>query len=228
MRFMGARSTAVRRSAQRLRCIVPLVVIMALLGACGSPSKSPHGAPAAKASPTAGHAVAYVAIGASDAVGLGASDPNKTAYVPLLISHLPRSASALNLGISGATIHDALTQELPQALADQPTLVTVWMVGNDFRACTPLAQYRADLGNLLSQLETHTKAQIFIANAPDMSQLPAIRNHAGNTGACLSGLSQSQVRSLVVTWNQVIATEAQRHHAVLVDLFQAGLSAHPE
>jgi lysophospholipase L1-like esterase len=29
-------------------------------------------------------------------------------------------------------------------------------------------------------------------------------------------------------WNQVIATVVQRHHAVLVDLFQAGLAGHPE
>jgi lysophospholipase L1-like esterase len=102
------------------------------------------------------------------------------------------------------------------------------MVGNDFRACTPLAQYQADLDKLLGQLESHTKAQMFIANAPDMSLLPAIRNHAGKTGACLARVSQSQVRALVVKWNQIIATEAQRHHAVLVDLFQAGLSGHPE
>jgi acyl-CoA thioesterase-1 len=171
--------------------------------------------------------VVYVAIGASDAVGLGATDPNKTAYVPQLIARLPSGASSLNLGISGAKVHDALTQELPQAIADQPTLVTVWMVGNDFRSCTPLTQYQADLDTLMGQLETKTKAQIFIANAPDMSLLPAIRNHTA-TGACLSGLNQAQTRALTLQWNQIIASVAQRHHATLIDLYQAGLSGHPE
>jgi acyl-CoA thioesterase I len=225
---MGFWFPAARRSARPLHYTLLLIVIMTLLGACNRSSVSSQGAAAAQATPTARPSVAYVAIGASDAVGLGASNPNKTAYVPLLISHLPRGASALNLGISGATVHDALTQELPQALADQPTLATVWMVGNDFRGCTPLAQYQVDLDKLLAQLESKTRAQVFIANAPDMSLLPAIRNHAGSTGACLAGLNQTQVRALVVKWNQVIATEAQRHHAVLVDLFQAGLSSHPE
>src|SRR5262249_12082000 len=141
---------------------------------------------------------------------------------------LPGNASALNLGISGATVHDALTQELPEALADQPTLATVWMVGNDFRGCTPLAHYQADLDQLLGQLQSHTKAQLSIANAPAMILLPAIRNHTGTTGPCLAGLNSAQIRALTVQWNQVIATVAQRHHAVLVDLFQAGLSGHPE
>ncbi len=217
-----------RRSARPLHYTLLLVVIAVLFGACGTTSTSPQGATTAQATPTTHPSVVYVAIGASDAVGVGASNPNKTAYIPLLISHLPGGASALNLGISGATVHDSLTQELPEALADQPTLVTIWMVGNDFRGCTPLKQYQADLDKLLGQLETYTKAQLFIANAPDMSLLPAIRNHVGTTGACLTGLDPSQIRALTVQWNQVIATVAQRHHAVLVDLFQAGLSGHPE
>src|SRR5262245_19758940 len=116
---------AAYRSGKTL-CYVLLVVSTLLLCACGATSTSPGGT-AARTATTAPHpSVVYVAIGASDAVGLGASDPNKTAYVPLLIARLPRAANALNLGISGATVHDALTQELPRAIADQPTLVTVW------------------------------------------------------------------------------------------------------
>jgi acyl-CoA thioesterase-1 len=225
---MDSRSTAARRPPYRFGSALLLALVTALVGACGTSSAPSPGATQATASPTARPSVAYVAIGASDAVGLGATDANKTAYVPLLISRLPRGASALNLGISGATVHDALTQELPQAIGDQPTFVTVWMVGNDFRGCTPLARYQADLDTLLGQLETRTKAQIFVANAPDMSLLPAIRNHTGNTGACLAGLSQAQIRALTVQWNQVIAASVQRHHAVLIDLFQAGLAGHPE
>ncbi len=226
---MASWFAAARRFARTRNFALLLVALAFLLGGCGaSPAPTPQGENSATATPAAHPSVVYVAIGASDAVGLGASDPNKTAYVPLLIARLPSSATALNLGISGATVRDALTQELPQAIADQPTLVTVWMVGNDFRGCTPLSRYQADLDTLLGQLESRTKAQVFVANAPDMSLLPAIRNHVGNTGACLAGLNQSQIRALTMRWNQVIATVVQRHHAVLVDLFQAGLAGHPE
>src|SRR5579885_2721200 len=167
---MGSRYGAARRIA-RGYYIVLLLMVITLLAACGGSSTPSQGATTATTTLTARPSVVYVAIGASDAVGVGATDPNKTAYVPLLISRLPAGSAALNLGISGAKVHDALADELPQAIADQPTLITVWMVGNDFRSCTPLAQYQADLDKLLGQLESRTKARVFVANAPDMSLL---------------------------------------------------------
>jgi acyl-CoA thioesterase-1 len=170
----------------------------------------------------------YVAMGASDAVGVGASDPNTTAYVPRLIARLPAHAFALNLGVSGYTAKQALAEELPQALSAHPTLVTVWLVGNDFRQCTPLADYQRDLDSLLGQLQSQTHAQVFVANAPDMSLLPAIRDGSPNLGACLRGLQPAQIRAVVAQWNAVIDAVVAKHHQVLVDLFHSDLEAHPE
>lgn len=170
----------------------------------------------------------YVAMGASDAVGVGASDPNTTAYVPRLIARLPAHAFALNLGVSGYTVKQALAEELPQALSAHPTLVTVWLVGNDFRQCTPLADYQRDLDSLLGQLQSQTRAQVFVANAPDMSLLPAIRDGSPNLGACLRGLQPAQIRAVVAQWNAVIDAVVAKHHQVLVDLFHSNLEAHPE
>ena len=167
----------------------------------------------------------YVALGASDAVGVGATDPNQTAYIPLLIRRLPPHAEALNLGVSGYTVHQALVDELPPALAAHPSLVTVWLVGNDFRQCTPLANYQRDLDTLLGQLESQTQAQVFVANAPDMSQLPAIRD---GSAACLRGNTPAQIRAVVEQWNAVIAGVVAKHHDTLVDLFHSDLAAHPE
>jgi lysophospholipase L1-like esterase len=170
----------------------------------------------------------YVALGASDAVGVGASDPNTTAYVPRLIARLPAHALALNLGVSGYTVKQALAEELPQALAAHPTLVTVWLVGNDFRQCTSLSDYQRDLDSLLGQLQSQTRAQIFVANAPDMSLLPAIRDGSPNLGACLRGLQPLQIRTVVAHWNTVIDAVVAKHHQVLVDLYHSDLAAHPE
>lgn len=200
-----------------------LVVMLLTLAACGRSSGAPS--TAATATPTVRPSMVYVALGASDAVGVGASDPNRTAYIPLLISRLPPHAQALNLGVNGYTVHQALANELPQALAAHPTLVTVWLIGNDFRQCTPLASYQRDLDSLLGQLASQTQAQIFVANAPDMSLLPAVRD---GSAACLRGKSPAQIRAVVEQWNAAIGATVAKHHAVLVDLFHSDLAAHPD
>src|SRR5262249_46296839 len=161
----------------------------------------------------------------SDAVGIGADDPNTQGYVPILISRLPKNARALNLGIGGIHLHEALTQEMPDAIADHPTLVTVWLVGNDFRDCTPLAQYAADLTTLLTQLHNKTRAQVFVGNTPDMSLLPAFQRGAG--GSCVAGVPPVRIRALAQQWNATINSIITNHGAVLVDLFNSDLARHP-
>lgn len=204
--------------------IVALLLAVLLLAACNDV----RGSPLPTASPTAKPSMVYVALGASDAVGVGASDPNTTAYVPRLIAHLPPRAFALNLGVSGYTVQQALVNELPQALAANPTLVTVWLVGNDFRGCSSLSDYQRDLDLLLGQLETKTHAKVFVANMPDASLLPAIRDGSVNLGACLRGAQPAQIRALSQQWNAVIAAVVAKHHQVLIDLFSAKLATHPD
>lgn len=202
------------------------------LAACGngtSTTRPPAAqATAPTASPTAPSSVRYVAIGASDAVGLGASDPNTKAYVPIIISRLPRGSTALNLGINGEKVHEALRDELPQAVSARPTLVSVWMVGNDFLQCTPLDQYIADLNTLLGTLQNRTQAQVFVGNVPDMSQLPIVRQRGANIGPCLRDKSDSQIRAMVEQWNAAIAGVAARHNDVVVNLRPFPLGQHPE
>ena len=212
---------------------VALLALFVALAACGG-SGAPSGTGASStqspaASPTARPAVVYVAMGASDAVGVGASNPNTTAYVPILISRLPKGSSALNLGVSGYTVRQALSGELPQAISAQPTLVTVWLVGNDFKNCVSLAQYGADLNTLLGQLQTKTHAKVFVANAPDMSLLPAIQRIAAQQGGFCGGSgSQTAIRARVVAWNNVIASAVSAHHDYLVNLYNSDLVAHPD
>ena len=215
------------RRARMLQRAGIAVVLLALcaLAACGEASSARRATP--KATPTATPSMVYVALGASDAVGVGASDPSTTAYVPRLIARLPAHAFALNLGVNGYTVKQALAEELPQALAAHPTLVTVWLMGNDFRQCTPLADYQRDLDSLLGQLQSQTHAQVFVANAPDMSLLPAIRDGSPGLGACLRGLNPAQIRAVVAQWNTVIDDVVAKHHQALVDLFHSDLAAHP-
>ncbi len=77
-----------------------------------------------------GDPVTYVALGASDAVGIGSNIPGSQGYVPLVAAHLPKGSHLINLGISGIQLHEALSQELPLALTTSPNLITIWLVAN--------------------------------------------------------------------------------------------------
>jgi len=226
---------ALRRASSRrpaLLCAL-LLALALLLAACGGASSQVR-----RPTPTATHqpSVVYVALGASDAVGIGADDPNSQGYVPRLIARLPADADALNLGILGETLHNALVEELPTALARRPTLVTVWLAANDFRGCDPLTDdptnavtgYTTDLNTLLDKLRSGARAQVFVANLPDMSLLPALQPGSEGLSTCLQDKSQAQIRAMAQQWNVVIAAAVAKHGDALVDLYSAELASHPE
>jgi acyl-CoA thioesterase-1 len=173
--------------------------------------------------PTSGQAPArpltYVAIGASDSVGIGADAPEVEGWVPLLHRHLPPDSRLVNLGISGSLLRQALDQQLPVAVASDPDLVTVWLAVNDLNARVPLQRYRQELDTLLGTLRRDTRAAILIGNIPDVSRVPIYQQ-----------LERDAVRREVENWNRVIAEIAAKHGAVLVDLDAQwrGLGEHPE
>ena len=220
-----------RRRAGALALMLAALLVPLVLAACGAGAGAGQGAAVLRhptPTPTVPPPVTYVALGASDAVGVGATDPNTKGYIPLIIARLPAHSRALNLGVSGILEHEALARELPRAIATRPTLVTVWLVGNDFKGCTPLAQYSADLDTLLAALQTRTHAAVFVANTPDMGALPFFQEGAPGGGQCVAGKSPAQVRALALAWNATIDPIVARHGDVLVDLFNSDLAAHPE
>lgn len=206
-------------------------LLAVLLAGCGGGAATAAKPPPARTTPSATvrPSVVYVALAASDGVGVGATNPATEAYVPRIIARLPKDAARYNLSVSGFHIAQSLAQELPQAIAIQPTLVTVWLVGNDFRDCTPLDQYARDLDTMLGRLQSQTKARVFVGNTPDMSQLPYFaQEHAPQGGACVAGKSPAEVRALAQQWNATINPIIAKHGDVLVDLFNSDLAAHPE
>ena len=213
-----------------IRTLLLLCLLAFLSVACGSSSTNtlPKLVPTATATQvvTAQQIlttpITYVALGASDAVGVGSSKPGSQGYVPLLAARLQKGSHLLNLGVSGIRLHEALTQELPLALNTSPTLITIWLVANDFVGGVPYSSYMKDLDSLLQQLRAGTKARIVMANLPDLTLLPAF-----------AGQSASQKTKTVAEikrWNVSIATIAARYSVTIVDLFshESQLTAHPE
>jgi lysophospholipase L1-like esterase len=163
-------------------------------------------------------AITYVAIGASDAVGVGAAHPETDGWVPRLGAQLGSNVRVVNLGVSGSTLGQALQEQLGPALDAQPDVVTVWLAVNDLNARVPLDQYAAQLDTLLGGLDS-THARVLVGNVPDLAALAAYR-----------GLDAAQVTADVTRWNAVIADTTARHGDTLVDLHAhwQELDEHPE
>src|SRR5499427_10197509 len=107
--------------------------------------------------------ITYVALGASDAVGIGATNPETDGWVPRFGARLGSNVRVVNLGVSGSTLSQALQEQLGPALDAQPDVVTVWLAVNDLNARVPLEQYAADLDTLLGELDA-THARVLVGN----------------------------------------------------------------
>ena len=152
-----------RRSC-RSRAILVLAALLSL-ASCGMPKATATVAPVAKP-------LTYVAIGGSDAVGVGSSDPLLDAWPQVFYRKtLPVSAIFINLAGPNSTVADALADQLPTALASSPNLVTIWLTSADLLTGVPAATYGAQLARLMASLRSRG-ATVLVANAPPGNQLP--------------------------------------------------------
>lgn len=191
---------------------VTLIGVVMLVGCAPSVARSvaPNATP---------HQLTYVAIGASDAYGIGTREPSSQSWPSVVATMLGGDIHLINLGIPGDTVADAQISELPIALDAAPNVITVWLAVNDLEAKIPLASYRAQLQQLLTTLRQKTQATIFVGNLPDLTLLPFFAD-----------ADQVALRQTVQTWNAAIAGICAATGTHLVDLFAewADLAQHPE
>lgn len=173
----------------------------------------------------------YVAVGASETVGVGAARPEHDAWPQVLRREaLDADTTFVNVGVSGSTVSQALRQQLPRALAAEPDLVTVWLNVNDLVRFVPVVTYERDLGALVSGLRRGGATQVLLANTPPLEDLPVVR-------ACLPDPPPGRrcllpvrlpgpepVIALVRQYNDAIERVAEAHGAVLVDLHAAAVA----
>lgn len=154
----------------------------------------------------------YVAVGASDSVGVGADDPAKQAW-PLLFLRdaLPAGTLFTNVAIAGATVEKALAEEVSKAVALEPDVVTVWLNVNDLRALVPVETYEQRLGDLVHRLRRGGETKVLVADTPDIDQLPAVAKLGALAPAAI-------IESAVDRYNAAIERVVKREGAVRVDL----------
>jgi acyl-CoA thioesterase I len=203
--------------------MLPLLGVTAASGAAAcatgiprlgtAPDPEPAGPPPLLRPP-----LTYVALGASDAAGVGVEDAARDNWVAVLARRLPQPVKVVNLGIPGIRLLEALEVEVPPALDARPSLITVWLVVNDILAGVPLDRYRAGLDRLLRQLREGTGAQVAVGNVPNAPEQSAYL-----------GVPPAVRPALTATWNEAIAGVAEANGAILVDLYRRWpVLEHPE
>lgn len=223
---VAVRAAAVRRQPRLAweGWPVVLLIVASLFSACFGGGRQPASEQRRPPPPP----VVYIAVGASETAGVGADLPEQGWPEVLRRAHLPEGAAYTNLGVPGATVAQALDQELPRALALQPTLVTVWLNANDLIAGVAPATYEAQLGQLVRALRRGGTTRVLVANTPPLELLPAYmdcrRPEPGRRCPLGSLLPPPAVVSAAVgNYNAAIQRVADAEGAVLVDLHGAAL-----
>ena len=204
-------------------------------GRGGQEPPSPDPAAPAGEGPTtsAAPSLVYVAVGASETAGIGASAPLRDAWPRLLFrTAMPDNTIFVSLGIPGATVATALREELPLALERHPAVATVWLNVNDLVAGVAPSQFERELATLVHGLRRGGATRVLVANTPPLDRLPAYL-------ACLPASPPSPVdcrfdgqvpgpalvRQWVDEYNAATGRVVEREGAHLVDLHAVGLAA---
>ncbi|MBI4001549.1 MAG: SGNH/GDSL hydrolase family protein [Nitrospira defluvii] len=154
----------------------------------------------------------YLALGASDATGVGAT-PLTEGYVFLIKQELDRRMPGvflINLGIPGSRI-DLIKEQVRVAkqLGTKTNLVTIWTGANDLVHGDDPKTFRQDLRFILQTLREHVSQNIVIGNLPDLTRLPRFQR------APEPRVNLARVNA----YNEAIAQEARDVSASVVDLF---------
>ena len=159
-------------------------------------------------------AIQYVALGASDAFGIGA-EPITRGYVYRIkdgFEDRGRKVNLLNLGIPTADI-PAIKKTAKVALKrdKEIDLVTIWTGANDLIAGDDVGDFEEDLEYILSRLRGKSNAFIVIMNLPDLTQIKRFREKP----------HKRVTTERVTAFNQAITRQANKYKVPIVDFFKA-------
>jgi lysophospholipase L1-like esterase len=191
-----------RRRAVRWVWALAATISGAALAACASAPEPPE-------------RLVYLALGASDAAGVGA-DPITQGYVFQIANELDERIDVVllaNLAVPGAN-----TEQLDEALElfletdVEPGLVTVWTGANDLIRGEDADDFEEELEEIFARLRDRTDGVIAAANIPDLTELPRFRDEPDDDA------TQERVEE----FNEAIAAQAEDYDVLLVDLYAEG------
>lgn len=180
-----------------------------------------------------------VVVGASDAVGYGADDPEREAWPRLLVGGaMPAGSTLVNLAVPGAQVSDAVARQLPQAsdrtrearAAGRRAVVVVWLNVNDLLGGVDPAEYEEGLSQLVTGLRAGGSNRVLVANTPPLDRSPAYLACRQTGSDCpinpRASIPPPEIVQLgVAAYNAAVDGVVRETGAELVDLHAAGLAA---
>jgi lysophospholipase L1-like esterase len=152
----------------------------------------------------------YVAVGDSFTEGIGDPDPTSPGgyrgwadRVAEVLSEKTEDFAYANLAVRGRLLHRIMDEQIAPALALRPDLVTISAGGND------IIRPNTDPDDIASRLETAVTrlgsdgATVVLFNGPDIGMTPVLR----------------RVRGKVAIYNENLRAVAQRHDAIIADMW---------
>src|ERR687892_1696832 len=177
-----------------------LAALAMSLGACAGGSPEPP------------DRIIYLAIGASDAAGVGAT-PLTRGYVFRIADELDQRVDQVFL--APLAIPGAGTEQLDAALElfleseIEPDLVTVWTGANDVIRGEDADDFEDEFEAIFDRLRDRSDGVIVIASIPDLTELPRFREDP----------DEDVTRERIEEFNEVIAEQADDYDALVVDLY---------
>jgi lysophospholipase L1-like esterase len=152
----------------------------------------------------------YVAVGDSFTEGIGDPDPASPGgyrgwadRVAEVLSEKTEDFAYANLAVRGRLLQRIMDEQIEPALALRPDLVTISAGGND------IIRPNTDPDDIASRLETAVTrlgsdgATVVLFNGPDIGMTPVLR----------------RVRGKVAIYNENLRAVAQRHDAIIADMW---------
>jgi acyl-CoA thioesterase I len=162
----------------------------------------------------------FTALGASDALGVGAFPPTR-GYVFRIRDSVEQQAGRpvelLNLGIPAGEV-GAIETALRTSLqaGNRPDLVTLWTGSNDVTHGADPKEFEATLHNLLQRLRGKTTALVVLANVPDLTRLPYFLEHP----------TPAVTTARIMAFNAAIERQALAIDAPVVHLYEQPFMEH--
>jgi hypothetical protein len=214
-----------RRRAHQAVASVAVIVVLTGCGGTGTSSTS--------RTQQAGPRTTYVAVGGSDAVGYGTDDPLLDAWPQQFFRRsLPLDTVFVNAAVPGATVAAAITDQAPLATSSHATVVTVWLVSPDLLDGTPATLYGTELLRLLTTLRNGGRTTVLVGNVPPLAQLPGYPACRDGATVVRRGFrcpvdlpDPGTLTAASAAYDQVIAADAARSGAILVDVQRAVASS---
>ena len=161
-------------------------MLAALLSGCGA-DRAPTATSVQKSATaesstatTASGAVRYLAMGDSLTQGVGAAD-EATGSFPALLAERWRAdgcdVELLNTGVSGSTVEQLISEQLPQLEPFQPTIVTFQAGGNDLVYTVAVDDYRKNVQTVLDAA-TDSGARVVVFAQNEWFRAPAGQGYA--------------------------------------------------